>query len=170
MSAYMSRSSPEENLLSVALEIGNDAIALSPTDWRTHAVRGAVLLCCDEIASAKPEFAKALRLDRPQALRYFWYHAYLFTAGKRKQAMELARLHAAENIENAHAQTAYGFFLYVSRRFEESETALKNGLKLDRNWWFTHAALCVLYLSLSRPDEALHHYERIQVLIGDEKG
>ncbi|HET6841379.1 MAG TPA: hypothetical protein VFK06_06785 [Candidatus Angelobacter sp.] len=170
MSVYMSRSSPETEMLSVALQIAKDAVELTPDDWHTHAARGAALLCCHEIVLAGSEFKAALQLDKAQTLNYAWYQAFLFTTDKRERALLLAKLNAEECIESPDAQCAYGLYLYAVRQFGEAEAVLANALKLDRNRWFTHLALCVLYLALDRADEALHHYERLQLLVGNEKG
>ncbi len=168
MSVYLSRSTPTPELLSVACQIVRDAIALNPDDWHTHAARGAALLCMGELQQANEEFDAALRLDKAQTLNYYWYPAFLLTTNQRERALELARVSAAERVESPQAHAAYGLYLYAMRRFEEAEQVLTNALKLDRNYWLTRVMLSALCLALDRPDDALGHYERIQLLV-DEK-
>ena len=155
---------PPEELLALARQIANDAMQLNPNDWHAHASHGAALLCSWSLDQAGIEFDTALRLDKIQTLNYVWYAAYLFTVGKREQALELVKLSAAEQVESPQAHAAYGIYLYALRRFDEAELVLNNALKLDPNYWVARLVLSALYLSLDRPDDALRHYDRVQVL------
>jgi len=170
MTLYMSRSSPSVEILTLAGQIANDAVGLAPDDWYSHAVRGVVLLCADQLQQANHEFAKSLEHDRLQTLNYAWYHAFLFRTGKQNRALELAKLYAIDHVESPYAQALYGLYLYAMRRFKESDAALKAALKLDRNCWLPHLVLCVLHLSLERPDDAWSHYQRLQIVVGEEHG
>jgi len=168
MTLHMSRSSSTVEVLALAGQIANDAVGLATNDWDSHAVRGVVLLCADQLQRASDEFAESLKLDRLQTLNYAWYHAFLFRTGQRAQALELAKLYAIDHIESAYAQALYGLYLYAMRQFKQSEAALKAALKLDRNCWLPHLLLCVLHLSLDRPEDAWSHYKRLQIIAGEE--
>jgi tetratricopeptide (TPR) repeat protein len=136
-----------------------------PDNWHPHAAMGALHLCQHKFAQASHEFQIALSLDRHHVERYGWYAAFLMTTGKTRHALDLVRMMASERVEDPLAQAFYGLFLYLVRRYEESESLLNEALGLDPHCWLAHITLGFLYATIGSGEKGIDHLMQLLVAL-----
>lgn len=162
------RTIPPHDPIEAAEASAREALRLHAGMWRAHIVMGVVHCCRRSWLEAEKSFNAALASAPTVARNHAWYSAFLLATGREEKGLRLMKARAEEAPEDAFAQAALGFFLYVARRFGEAEVHLCEAVeRFPKNWLLRIAQACV-FLASERATEALWSIERAQRLLYEQ--
>jgi Tfp pilus assembly protein PilF len=156
--AMYRRSIPPHNPVAAAGSSALKALRLERRLWRAQVALAAVRCCRRQWDRADRSFDKAVALA-PNAKRdHPWYAGFLLAIGGRRQEMEalrLARARAEAKPEDASAQVALGFFLYLVRQFDQADEFLCETIARFPQSLLARIVLACVHLAKDNAVEAL---------------
>ena len=144
-----------------ARESAARALALDANLAEAHAALGFIKKNYDwDWAGADASFQRALSLEPGNVLVLWGAADFAATLGHWDEALRLAGRIVELNPLEAEAYRNLGYLCWRTGRRAEAVAALQKALEFNPEGWIQHFELSLVYLTMSRPHEALAEAER----------
>ena len=164
---------PEYNLSSAqevypkARAAVDKAIALDPTLAEARTTLATILSNFEwRFADAENEFRKALELNPNYATGHHWYSEYLFSMGRRAEAMNVMRRAQQLDPLSLIINGFLGILLREDGQIDASIAQVQKTLALDPNFPRGHLILGESYQAAGRYEEAIDEFAKAFTLSG----
>jgi TolB-like protein/Tfp pilus assembly protein PilF len=162
-----SAASPRE-AMELARGAATKALELDSSLAEAHTALGRVLMSYDlDWARARAAFARAIELNPAYVTAHQWHANLLLALGRTDDA--LATMQRARSLEpfSLILNTAVGWVLYMSRRYDDAIAAYRTTLEMEPNFGMALREIALALERVGRCDEALEMLSRARTAQGD---
>lgn len=145
----------------LAVEIADQILQLSPADPRGYALKARALVWGDNATAAIPVALEGITTAPGYTPLYSALARAYTNAGQYADGVDAGLLAVESDPGDVDARRSYAYSLSWFGRNDEAIDQLETALALDPNNIATHLELAVQYLAQNRDQEAVELYERV---------